>query len=69
MTANSVENHHFIPLNLKLQVEIKFKKFFDFKICYKMFSPDHHLKQATCFAQISVYPSNKSVIYRPELNL
>ena len=50
-------------------MECDSKRFIDFKFCYILLSPWTALPRRLILFEIFAYPSNKRVIYGPEMNL
>ena len=70
MTANSVDKHWSnIVLNVKLQVKTRFKTFHLLLELFCTLSPGTPLPTRHPLTEIFEYPSNKRVIYGPQLNL
>ena len=71
MIGNSVGNYCFAVLNVKLQVKRRFKMFYWLlKLLYTAFALNTTANTADLFCfKFFAYPSNRRVIYGPELNL
>ena len=69
IAGNSVEKC-FVVLNVKLEVKLRFKKvLLTLKPVTLLLSPWTPLPNRLVLLEIFVYPSNKRVLYGPELNL
>ena len=69
MNVNSVEKHEIVMLNVKLQVKVRFKTFY---WVLELLFTNFILGDASitaCFDRRFCMFGNKSVIYRPKLNL
>ena len=69
MTGNGIEKHCFIVLNVKLHVKLRFKTFYWLLELLYTASAMNTTNKPAYFARNFAYPSNKRVIYTPELNL
>ena len=56
-------------LNVNYKQNLDSNLFIDFKTCYTLFLPGTALRAPLVFFDVFGYPSNKRVIYRPELKL
>ena len=69
MAGSSVEKYKVFVLNVKLVVKRRFKRFYLLENLFQRLLPCTPLPIQFVLPQIFPYPSNKSVVYGPELNL